>query len=78
MYIYNLGTPFWAVKMISVALDFRAFLDGESLNLNNEMKKLMKQKGVTDRIRHFRLSRIKNSILFMVLESNIIPPTSCS
>lgn len=73
----NFDLPFWALSIISVALAFRACCNGRSLNLKKEMKKLMKEKAVIERILHLSSPSIKNSILFIVSISNIIPPTCC-
>lgn len=64
---------FCALKMISVARALRSCTNGGSLNLNNEMKKFTKEKGVMERIRHCRAPRINNSIRSIVSVSKTNP-----
>lgn len=63
--------------MISVALDFRAWISEGSVRLNTEkMRKERKQKGVTERILHFKAPKMRYSILSTVCVSNTIPPST--
>ena len=64
--------------MISVTRALRASSNGGSLSLNREMKKEMKEKGVTERILHFKAPRIRVSIRIIVSESKINPPSPYS
>lgn len=75
--VHKSSRPFWALKMIWVALALRACLNGGSSSLNKEMKKRMKEKGVMDRILQFRAPKIRNSILSIVRVSKMIPPSLC-
>lgn len=56
----------------------RASSNGGSLSLNKEMKKEMKEKGVTERIRHFKAPRTRISIRIIVSESKMKPPSPYS
>ena len=56
-----------------MALALRAWHKGGSWSLNKEMKNGMKEKGVIERILHFRAPKINASILAIVCVSNIMP-----
>lgn len=64
--------------MISVALALRASNNGGSSSLDKEMKKETKEKGVIERILHWRTPKMINSILCIVCGSKIITPSNCT
>lgn len=63
--------------MISVALALRACSNGGSLSLKRERKKGTKEKGVIERILHFRAPKMRTSILCTVWGSKMKPSFPC-